>query len=69
MEITHRADDDGRMVQTVTPERLAAILSEAGDSLSRPDDFGPDDEWNVCGRAACPQDLPQAEARPLIGDY
>lgn len=51
-EITHR-NEDGRMVQIVTPERLTEILREQGESLSRPSDFGPKDEWEVGGVLAC----------------
>lgn len=35
------------MIQIVSAARLRAILRRDGESLSRPDDFGPDDEWDV----------------------
>ena len=47
-EVTHRRDPDtGRMIQIVSPERLAKILDEDGDTHERPSHFGPDDEWEV----------------------
>lgn len=47
-EITHRTDPDTRhLIQIVSPERLREILRSQGDTLSRPKDFGPDDEWDV----------------------
>lgn len=46
MEITHK-QVDGRMVQVVTPQRLREILDEDGENYDPPDDFGPDDEWEV----------------------
>lgn len=45
-EITHQVVD-GRMVQVVPPARLREILDSDGESYDRPDDFGPDDEWQV----------------------
>lgn len=47
-QITHRKDPEtGRMIQVVTPATLRRILRRDGDSLARPRDFGPDDEWHV----------------------
>jgi hypothetical protein len=46
-EITHQMDEDGHMRQIVTARQLTEILREDGDSLDRPKDFGPDDEWDV----------------------
>lgn len=47
-EITHQPDPDtGRLVQIVSPERLTEILLDDGETLERPSDFGPDDEWYV----------------------
>ena len=47
-QITHQRDQEtGRMVQIVSPAVLRAILREDGDDLSRPKDWGADDEWNV----------------------
>lgn len=47
-EITHCKDPEtGTLRQIVTPERLCEILAEDGDTTDRPNDFGPDDEWDV----------------------
>lgn len=46
-EITHQRDQDGRMRQIVSAERLTEILIRDGDTLDKPDDFGPGDEWFV----------------------
>ncbi len=46
-EITHQRDEDGRMVQLVTPERLREILDAEGSDYSRPSDFTAADEWEV----------------------
>lgn len=45
-QITHK-NQDGKMVQIVSPETLRQILKKNGDSLQKPKDFGPDDEWIV----------------------
>lgn len=48
-ELTHTTDPiDGHATQIVTPRRLRAILDAQGNDYSRPDGFGPDDEWD-CG--------------------
>lgn len=47
METTHKQDENGRYVQIVSPAELRRILDESGDDYSRPDWFGPDDEWRV----------------------
>lgn len=47
-EITHRVDrETGHVVQLVSPERLREILVADSESLARPKDFGPNDEWDV----------------------
>lgn len=47
-EITHRVDrETGHVVQLVSPERLREILVADGESLARPKDFGPNDEWDI----------------------
>lgn len=47
-EITHRKDPEtGALRQCVCPERLREILRADGESLDRPKDFGPQDEWDV----------------------
>ena len=47
-EITHRVDrETKRVVQLVSAKRLRAILRKDGETLERPRDFGPDDEWDV----------------------
>lgn len=45
-EITHQPED-GRLRQIITAERLTEILLADGDTLDRPSDFGPRDEWHV----------------------
>ena len=47
-ETTHVYDvERGGMRQIVPPWRLRQILRAQGESLSRPKDFGPNDEWNT----------------------
>lgn len=47
-QITHVVDpDDGHLTQIVTAAELRRILRADGETLDRPDDFGPLDEWNV----------------------
>ena len=46
-QITHKQDDNGIMRQLVTPAELRRMLRANGDTLSRPKDFAPDDEWFV----------------------
>lgn len=46
-QITHQPDETGVMRQIVNAETLRRILDESGDDYSRPNDFGPDDEWDV----------------------
>lgn len=47
MQITHKQDQDGHLVQIVTPKKLKEILDENGESYDRPDWFGSEDEWEV----------------------
>lgn len=50
-QVTHRRDPDtGRMVQIVDGATLRRILRRSGDTLTRPADWGPDDEWYTGGR-------------------
>lgn len=35
------------MVQIVSPSTLRRILRRDGETLAKPRDFGPDDEWDV----------------------
>jgi hypothetical protein len=46
-QVTHQKGEDGRYVQIVSAAELTAILIEDGDTLDRPESFGPDDEWVV----------------------
>ena len=46
MQITHEVVD-GKLVQIVSPKTLRKILRQNGDTLARPKDFGPEDEWLV----------------------
>jgi len=46
-ETTHIQDDDGHLIQLVSPAELRRILDEDGDDYERPSDFGPNDEWIV----------------------
>ena len=46
-QITHKADETGRLVQVVTPAQLRLQLDIDGDNDTRPEYFGPDDEWQV----------------------
>lgn len=47
-QITHRrAPDTGCMAQIVSAAELRRVLRSAGDSLRRPNDFRPGDEWYV----------------------
>jgi hypothetical protein len=48
MQITHQPDENGVMRQIVTPETLRQVLEDAGDDYTRPEFFGPADEWDVC---------------------
>lgn len=46
MQITHQYDPEtGNMKQIVTAKELRRMLRAAGESLVRPKDFGPNDEW------------------------
>lgn len=46
MEITHQTCPyTGNLVQIVSPEDLLRILRRQGESLDRPKDFRPGDEW------------------------
>lgn len=48
MEITHApSPETGELRQIVSPQRLTEILRASGDTLDRPDWFGPNDEWEV----------------------
>ena len=72
-EITHR-QEDGRMVQVVTPERLTEILREQGESLAKPKDFGPNDEWCVCDEPVaveitCPECGPDEDPIPATDGH
>jgi hypothetical protein len=50
-QVTHVNDHtpDGRpyLRQVVSPDELRRILRRDRESLERPKDFGPDDEWNL----------------------
>ena len=47
-QITHLPDPDtGAMRQIVSAAVLRAILCADGDSLSRPEDLGAEDDWDV----------------------
>lgn len=50
-QITHvpDVDDNGQpyMRQVVSAEVLRRVLRQAGETLARPSDFGPRDEWIV----------------------
>ena len=47
-QVTHRwSEDEGRVVQVVTPDELRRVLDAEGCDYGRPDDFGDDDEWDV----------------------
>lgn len=46
-QITHRQDSDGILRQIVSPAELRRILDADGEDYSRPNDFGPDDEWDT----------------------
>jgi hypothetical protein len=46
-QITHQPDENGIMRQIVSPAKLREILDRDGDDYSRPDHFGPKDEWDV----------------------
>jgi len=54
-QITHEADESGRLVQVVSPAQLRLQLDADGDDNSRPVHFGPDDEWKVGPAAAQPE--------------
>jgi hypothetical protein len=48
MQITHITDQEtGKIVQIVSPEQLRKVLKKSGETLDRPKDFGPEDEWYV----------------------
>lgn len=53
-QITHQLDEDtGHYRQIVPPATLRRLLRRDGESLKRPEHFGPDDEWDVGkGRSA-----------------
>jgi hypothetical protein len=46
-ETTHQTDADGRAMQIVSARRLREILDAEGSDYSRPEEFGPEDTWNV----------------------
>lgn len=47
-QVTHVVDpESGRLQQIVTPAQLRKILRAQGESLARPADFRPYDEWFV----------------------
>lgn len=46
-QITHVLDAEGVYRQVVSSDELAKVLKSEGSDLSRPKDFGPDDEWFV----------------------
>lgn len=46
-QITHQRDENGHLRQIVSAETLRNILIDSGDTLDRPKDFGPLDEWDV----------------------
>jgi hypothetical protein len=60
-QTTHKRDEDGRMVQVVTPWELRRVLDEEGSCYSRPGDFGLEDEWRVGGVEDEPAAEPEVE--------
>ena len=46
-KITHETDAAGVQRQIVSARALRAILDAEGSDYSRPEDFGPSDEWDV----------------------
>lgn len=60
-EITHQIGDDGHYVQIVTPRTLRRILRRQGETLRRPADFGPGDEWDVGSSRAAYRAIPGEE--------
>lgn len=71
-QITHQKDADGIMRQIVPAHVLRAILDADGDDYTRPDDFGPGDEWDVgdVGDQEGPPDaLYEATVRPAASGF
>lgn len=53
-QITH-VYREGRMIQIVSPSELKKELKRQGETLSKPKDWSPNDEWDVGSTRASPK--------------